>query len=93
MTDAELGLNPQQAHGRRVFNLYCAVCHRPYSSSPLKGPGLKGLYRKNYLPSGLTSTDEHVEDVITRGRKMMPAVGTSLTQSQIQDVVAYLHTL
>ena len=93
MTDAELGLNPQQARGRRVFNLYCAVCHKPYSSSPLKGPGLKGLFSKEYLPSGLTPTDEHVEDVIVRGRKMMPALGSSLRPSQIEDVIAYLHTL
>jgi mono/diheme cytochrome c family protein len=92
-TDAELGLNEQQAQGRRVFQLYCSVCHKPYSSSPLKGPGLKGLYRHEYLPSGLLADDRFVQDTIIRGRKMMPPMGNSLRDDQIADVIAYLHTL
>ena len=30
-SDAELGLNPQQAAGRRVYDNYCARCHEAYS--------------------------------------------------------------
>ena len=93
MTDAELGLNPQQSSGRRVFQIYCAVCHKAYSTAPLKGPGMKGLYQKPYFPSGLTATDEHAEQTILRGRNMMPGLSTSLTDRQVQDVIAYLHTL
>jgi mono/diheme cytochrome c family protein len=93
MSDAELGLNAQQAQGRRVFNVHCLVCHPAYSTQGNKGPGLKGLYKKEYLPSGLTPTDEHVEQTIIRGRNMMPRFGDQLSQQEIADVIAYLHTL
>jgi mono/diheme cytochrome c family protein len=93
MSDAELGLNARQAQGRRVYNQYCLICHPAYSTSGNKGPGLKGLYKKEYLPSGLTATDEHVEQSIVRGRNMMPRFGDQLDRQQIEDLIAYLHTL
>ncbi len=92
-TDAELGLNAQQSQGRRVYQLYCAVCHNAYSSSGSKGPSLKGVFRREYLPSGLVANDRFVGETISRGRKMMPALGTSLNPQQIDDVIAYLHSL
>jgi mono/diheme cytochrome c family protein len=93
MSDAELGLNAQQAQGRRVYNIDCLSCHPAYSSHGNKGPGLKGILKKPYLPSGLTSTDEHVIQSIVRGRNMMPAFGNQMSEQEVQDVVAYLHTL
>ncbi|HKD81586.1 MAG TPA: cytochrome c [Candidatus Angelobacter sp.] len=93
MTDAELGLNQQQSRGRRVFNIYCETCHPAYASKGNKGPGLKNLFRKEYLPSGLTVTDEHAEQSILRGRNMMPRFGDQLDQQELQDLMAYLHTL
>jgi len=92
-TDAELGLNAQQAHGRRVFHLYCAICHSAYSSKGMKGPSMKGLYKKEYLPSGLIANDRFVEQTIVRGRNMMPPLGNSLNPQQVEDLIAYLHTL
>ena len=92
-TDAELGLNEQQAHGRRVFKIYCGNCHRPYSTQDLKGPGLKGVFKKQYLPSGLVANDSFAQDSILHGRKMMPPMGTSLSRGEVEDVIAYLHTL
>ena len=93
MTDAELGLNAQQASGRKIFNLYCLTCHPAYSTHGNKGPGLKGLYGKPYLPSGLTSTDEHVIQSIAQGRAMMPRFSDQLSREEMQAVVTYLHTL
>jgi mono/diheme cytochrome c family protein len=93
MSDAELGLNAQQASGRRVYNVYCLSCHPAYSTHGNKGPGLKDLYKKEYLPSGLTPTDEHVVQSILRGRKMMPGFANAIDQQQLQDLMAYLHTL
>jgi mono/diheme cytochrome c family protein len=92
MSDAELGLTPQQASGRRVFNIYCVACHPAYSSHGNKGPGLKDLFKKQYLPSGLTSTDEHVEQSIIRGRNMMPPF-PQISGEDLANVIAYLHTL
>jgi mono/diheme cytochrome c family protein len=93
MTDAELGLNAQQSRGRRVYAIYCLNCHPAYSSHGNKGPAMKGLYKKEYLPSGLTPTDEHVEQSIVRGRNMMPRFGDQINQQEIADLIAYLHTL
>ena len=92
-TDAELGLNAQQASGRRIFERDCAACHNAYSSSGSKGPSLNGLYKKQFLPSGLPANDRFVEQTIVSGRGMMPALGDPITGQQLDDLVAYLHTL
>ena len=92
-TDAELGLNAQQSHGHRIYKIYCASCHSAYSSKGSKGPSMKGLYKKQYLPSGLLANDQFVQQSIVRGRRMMPPLGNSLSQEEVDDVIAYLHTL
>ena len=93
-SDAELGLNPQQAAGRRVYDRNCDQCHEPYSTHGKKGPGLKGVFKKQYLTeSGLPATDERVGEIIRFGRSKMPAYGPVLDQQQIQDLLAYMHTL
>jgi mono/diheme cytochrome c family protein len=93
MTDAELGLGGQQSRGRRVYNIYCLNCHPAYSSHGNKGPGLKKLLRKPYLPSGLTATDEHTMQSIIAGRGMMPRFGDQLDRQELEDLMSYLHTL
>lgn len=92
-SDAELGLTAQQASGRLVFDHYCAACHNAYSSSGSKGPSLKGLYKKQFLPSGLPTNNRFVEETIVNGRGMMQAEGDALDQEQLDDLVAYLRTL
>jgi mono/diheme cytochrome c family protein len=93
-SDAELGLNPQQAAGRRVYDRYCDQCHQPYSSHGRKGPGLKGVFKRQYLSeSGLPANDERVGEIIRYGRSKMPAFGRELSDQQIQDLLVYLHTL
>jgi len=51
------------------------------------------VWGEQYLPSGLTATDEHVEQSIVRGRNMMPGFGDQLNQQQLADLIEYLHTL
>lgn len=93
-SDAELGLNAQQAAGRRVYDKYCDQCHEPYSSRGRKGPGFKGIFKKEYLSvSGLPANDDRVGEIVRLGRSKMPAYGQTLDQQQIQDLLAYLHTL
>ena len=93
-SDAELRLNPQQAAGSKLYDNYCDRCHEPYSSRGKKGPTMKGVFAKPYLPlSGLPANDERVGDIILYGRGDMPALGQALTQQQVQDLLAYLHTL
>jgi mono/diheme cytochrome c family protein len=93
LTDAELGLTPTQAVGRHVFDANCARCHQPYSSRGLHGPSLKGLYKKQYLPSGQPANDDRISETVLRGRAKMPAFGDTLTPDQLQALLAYLKTL
>jgi len=93
-SDAELGLNPQQATGRRLYDQYCDRCHEPYSSRDKKGRSLQGVFKKQFLAvSGMPANDERVGEMIVTGRNMMPAFGQVLAQSQVQDLLAYLHSL
>ena len=93
-SDAELGLNAQQAAGRKVYDAECDRCHEPYSTRGKKGPGLKGIFQHKYLAlSGLPANDERVADIIRLGRKEMPGYSQKLDEQQTQDLLAYLHTL
>ena len=93
-SDAELGLTPQQSAGRRLYDDYCARCHEPYSSRDKQGPSLKGVFRRPYLEvSGFPANDDRVSEVIKYGRSKMPAYGQVLTQQQVDDLLAYMHTL
>lgn len=93
-SDEELGLNPQQAAGRRLYDNYCDRCHEPYSSSDKQGPSLKGIYKKPYLSeSGLPANDERVDEIIRLGRSKMRGFGDVLSEQQVQNLLAYLHTL
>ena len=93
-SDAELGLNPQQAEGRRLYDNYCDRCHEPYSTRGKKGPGLKGVFKQQYLSlSGLPANDERITDIIKYGRAKMEGFGQVMTDQQIKDLLAYLHTL
>lgn len=93
-SDAELGLNPQQAAGRQLYDNYCDRCHEPYSSRGKKGPGLKGVFKQQYLSlSGLPANDERMTDIVKNGRAKMEGFGQVMTDQQIKDLIAYLHTL
>jgi len=93
-SDAELGLNAQQAAGRKIYDAECDRCHEPYSTRGKKGPGLKGVFQRKYLPlSGLPANDERVTDIVRLGRNEMPAYSQKLNQQDITDLLAYLHTL
>jgi mono/diheme cytochrome c family protein len=93
-SDAELGLNPQQAAGRKIYDNYCDRCHRPYSTKGRKGPGLKGVFQRPYLPlSGLPANDDRVGEIVRYGRHEMPGYSQTLSAQEIQDLLAYLHTL
>ena len=93
-SDAELGLNAQQSAGRRVYDAECDRCHQPYSTRGRKGPGLKGIFQHKYLSlSGLPANDERVADIIRLGRNEMPGFSQKLSPQDMQDLLAYMHTL
>ncbi|MGA8773467.1 MAG: cytochrome c [Terriglobales bacterium] len=93
-SDAELGLNPQQAAGRKLYDNYCDRCHEPYSSRGKKGPSMKGVFKRQYLElSGLPANDDRVTDIVQYGRAKMEGFGQVMSDQQIKDLLAYLHTL
>jgi mono/diheme cytochrome c family protein len=93
-SDADLGLNPQQAAGRRVYDDYCDRCHEPYSSRDKKGPSLQGIFKHQYLSvSGLPANDERVAEIVKLGRAKMQGLSRVLNDQQINDLLSYLHTL
>ena len=81
----------EEGRGAVVFHQKCGKCHRPNDTRPLNGPGLQALTKVKAMPSGAPPTDERLTNVIVHGRNMMPA--TPLTDDQMSDLLAYLHTL
>jgi mono/diheme cytochrome c family protein len=79
-TNAELGLNEQQARGREIYDLRCGGCHEPYRKKDLNGPSMVGVFKHPYLPSGMAAREDRVSDII-------------LTEQQLRDLLAYMHTL
>jgi mono/diheme cytochrome c family protein len=82
---------PEEAHGAQIYQQKCARCHYPTNTHGLHGPGLQALTKVKAMPSGAPPTDERLTQVILHGRQEMPA--TPLADAQLQDLLAYLHTL
>lgn len=85
-------LNPQQVRGHQVFQAHCAQCHYDRVSDPLHGPPLRGIFKKQYLPSGAPANDERVSATVLHGRNLMPAQPNTDPQD-LYDLLTYLHTL
>ncbi len=86
-------LTPQEQSGHAIYERDCAGCHYANHTGDLHGPSLFGVFRKKYLPSGAPANDQRAIPVILRGRNMMPGFGNQLDDQQLQDLLAYLHTL
>ncbi len=61
--------------------------------APLHGPPLMSVYKKPYLPSGAPANDDRVMDTIVHGHNLMPPMGNTMDQQDIDDLQTYLHTL
>jgi mono/diheme cytochrome c family protein len=92
-SDAQVGLTPQQARGRRSYQACCANCHEAYLDRPRNGPSMMGLYKKKDLPSGAPSNYYRVRDAILLVRPYMPGYRAVMDDRELQDLMAYLHTL
>jgi mono/diheme cytochrome c family protein len=81
----------EEASGARIYRDACARCHYPTSTSGLHGPGLQAITKIKAMPSGAPPTDERLSQTILHGHGTMP--GTSLSDAQMRDLLAYLHSL
>ena len=86
-------LNAQQMRGHAVYQAHCVICHNDRKDAPLNGPSMVGVFKKQYLHSGAPANDERVTATILHGRNLMPAQGNVLDQQDLDDLLAYLHTL
>jgi mono/diheme cytochrome c family protein len=86
-------LTVEEQRGRDLFQTNCAICHNAYEKEPLQGPPVVGIFRKQELPSGMPATDQHVHDVILLGRRNMPPFNGILDEAQVDELIAFLHTL
>ena len=82
------------AKGKGVFDQNCAVCHNSDSTDVKMGPGLKGLFKNGRkLTSGTAATDASVRTKIDAGGNGMPSYKDILSDTEKNDVMAYLKTL
>ena len=89
-------LNAQQTRGHAVYRARCGQCHYDRQDGPLHGPSLLGVFKKQYLPSGAPANDERVSATILHGRNLMPAqpgLDPSVDPQELDDLLAYLHSL
>jgi mono/diheme cytochrome c family protein len=86
-------LNAQQMHGHEVFQANCRRCHSDRTDAAMNGPALRGVFKKEYLASGAAASDERVSATVLHGRNMMPAQADKIDQQDLNDLLAYLHTL
>jgi mono/diheme cytochrome c family protein len=86
-------LTPTEHDGYLVFQGTCAKCHYPNSTRGLHGPGLQGVYKLPYLPSGAPANDARITNTIINGHGTMQGFAGKLNDQQISELVAYLHTL
>ena len=100
-TQRSIPLNYQQAQGKRIFYEQCVWCH---ADSTPAGPSNRS--NLNPMPvlmnDGATlngESDDYLRNVVTLGglamskSAMMPPYGQTLTQQEIQAVIAYARVI
>jgi len=86
--------NESAQRGQELFDLHCAACHQgPTPDLKKQPPRLEHLFADKQLPSGVPATDAQVRKTIVEGLRTMPAFDKRLNDQELNDLVAYLHTL
>ncbi|MDQ1472730.1 MAG: cytochrome c [Bryobacterales bacterium] len=81
-----------QQRGRELFRS-CQGCHNTASDERRMGPSLRSFFGKVTLRNGKHADDENVREIILEGFNGMPSFRYSLRTAEIDDLMAYLHTL
>jgi mono/diheme cytochrome c family protein len=79
-------LTAQQKHGRQILTQNCNVCHLP------QNPG-SATYGPRLSKSSTNGDDNLMRDAIKNGIVRMPAWKYTLSDSDINDIIAYVRTL
>ena len=75
--------------GENIYWHKCWACHNKYQQA---APTLEGLFQQPALITGVPVTEENVAAHIKKGGPGMPSFGTTLSNSDVADVVSYLHS-
>ena len=78
--------------GKEVFE-QCGVCHNADTEEKKMGPGLKGLFKHEKMVNGKKPTEANVRAKIDEGGNGMPAYKEMLSDTEKDDLIAYLKTL
>ena len=85
-------LTAEQEEGKHLYAGRCAHCHEENDLRLKKvPPDLHGLFRNAKLPGGEPATDAAVEQVLMKGKGMMPSFAYQMSREQMAAVIAYLH--
>ena len=79
---------PAFKHGESIFTTRCIVCHnkKPGDNTPFGPPNLYHVFGAK--PPLLTTAQ--AEQIIIHGKGQMPAWGSTLSNTDIHDVIEYL---
>jgi streptogramin lyase/mono/diheme cytochrome c family protein len=81
--------NSGAARGEVIYAYKCWMCHNEYTKG---GPYLADLYSRPTLLSGPPVNDENVAAKIKNGGPLMPAFHYNLSDSEVADLIAYIHS-
>lgn len=86
--------NESEQRGQELFDLHCSPCHEgPTPDLKKQPPRLEKLFEAKHLPSGAPATDKQVRKTIIEGIRTMPGFDQRLSDQDLNDLIAYLHTL
>jgi cytochrome c2 len=83
---------PDPAKGKELFQT-CAGCHNYASAQTKYGPSLQTLFGRVTLRNGEQATDANVRAIILNGYNRMPSFRYNFRPEEIDDLMAFLHTL
>ena len=93
-TTSEVSGPSDGERGQALFGSRCSFCHYADSIDSKMGPGLKGVLKEETLPvSGRPATPENVAQQLLNPYKNMPSFKSTLSEQEIEYLVAYLKTL
>ena len=75
--------------GENIYWHKCWACHNQYQQA---APTLEGLFKRAALITGVAVNEENVAAHVKKGGPGMPSFGTTLSDSDVKDVVSYLHS-
>lgn len=83
---------PSPARGKQLF-VTCAGCHNIDSDARKMGPSLRSLFGRVTLRNGKRADDANVREILLDGFNGMPSFRYSFRPAEIEDLMAFLHTL